>query len=86
MSLSACDLSSLDLRDSDGLRREEAAVGGWMVVEDSVEPGRLVSMVLLLLGPAAVVSSSESSSQPTSSSAEAAGRKMNVSSVLEAMT
>lgn len=42
-----------------------------MVAEDSVEPGRLASVVLV--GPAAVVSSSESSSQPTSSSVEAAG-------------
>jgi hypothetical protein len=39
-----------------------------MVVDEPVEPGRSV-LVMVLLGPA---SSSESSSQPTSSSAEAA--------------
>lgn len=85
MSLSACDRSSLDLRDSDGLRRAAAwPGGGWMVVEDSVDPGRLASAGaaagteaedFLGLGTAAVVSSSESSSQPTSSSAEAAARE-----------
>lgn len=90
MSLSACDRSSLDLRDSDGLSRAAEALpddagGGWMVVEDSVDPGRLASglaavvvveeeeVAFLGLGTAAVVSSSESSSQPaSSSSAEAA--------------
>jgi hypothetical protein len=67
----------LDLRDSFGFRRAGAfsagfVVGGWMVVEDPVEPGLLGSSDLL--GPAA--SSSESSSQPTSSSADAAGRRV----------
>lgn len=77
MSLSGCDLSSLDLRGSDGLRVEAEALpagGGWMVVEDSVEPGRFSVCFLGLVTVGAVVSSSESSSQPTSSSVDAAIR------------
>lgn len=62
----------MDLRGSVGLSRlDEALVeGGWMVVDDSVEPGRLCSGALVL-DPAGS-SSESSSSQPTSSSAEAA--------------